>query len=99
MATPRGFARWTGRPHGIVSGLGRAPNQFVGPPFGLASHSPLRGLWLCGDSIHLGEGAAGVSLSALTAVRQQLLEARGGMVNQLPLALAGDPLRLVSSSS
>jgi len=32
-----------------------------------------------------------VSLSTLTAARQQLLEARG-VVDQFPLALAGDPL-------
>ena len=28
------------------------------------------GLWLCGDSLHPGEGTAGVSLSALNACRQ-----------------------------
>jgi C-3',4' desaturase CrtD len=75
LATPRGFARWTGRPWGYVGGLGQAPARFG--PFGLASRTPLRRLWLCGDSIHPGEGTAGVSLSALMACRQ-LLAARGG---------------------
>ena len=74
LATPRGFARWTGRPWGYVGGLGQHPSRFG--PFALASRSPLAGLWLCGDSIHPGEGTAGVSLSALTVCRQ-LLAARG----------------------
>lgn len=74
LATPRGWARWTGRPWGYVGGLGQHPGRFG--PFGLASRTPLAGLWLCGDSIHPGEGTAGVSLSALTTVRQ-LLQGRG----------------------
>ncbi|HYP03654.1 MAG TPA: C-3',4' desaturase CrtD, partial [Cyanobium sp.] len=74
LATPRGFAGWTGRPWGYVGGLGQHPSRFG--PFGLASRTPLRGLWLGGDSIHPGEGTAGVSLSALMLCRQ-LLAARG----------------------
>lgn len=84
LATPRGWARWTGRPWGYVGGLGQQPLGFG--PFGLASRTPLRGLWLCGDSIHPGEGTAGVSLSALMAVRQ-LLHGRG---LPLPLEPGGD---------
>jgi C-3',4' desaturase CrtD len=74
LATPRGWAGWTGRPFGWVGGLGQHPSRFG--PFGLASRTPLAGLWLCGDAIHPGEGTAGVSLSALMASRQ-LLQARG----------------------
>ena len=74
LATPRGWAHWTGRPFGYVGGLGQHPSRFG--PFGLASRTPLPGLWLCGDAIHPGEGTAGVSLSALMACRQ-LLAARG----------------------
>jgi len=74
LATPRGFARWTGRPFGFVGGLGQRPSSFG--PFGLASRTPLAGLWLCGDAIHPGEGTAGVTLSALMACRQ-LLQRRG----------------------
>lgn len=70
LATPRGFFHWTGRPFGFVGGLGQAPNRFG--PFGLASRSPMEGLWLCGDSIFPGEGTAGVSQSALMACRQLL---------------------------
>ena len=79
-ATPRGFERWTGRPFGYVGGLGQHPSRFG--PFGLASRTPLPGLWLCGDAIYPGEGTAGVSHSALMACRQ-LLAAR-----QQPLVLA-----------
>ena len=45
---------------------------------GLASRSPLAGLWLCGDAIYPGEGTAGVSLSAEMAVRQLLAQRNGG---------------------
>jgi C-3',4' desaturase CrtD len=74
LATPRGFAHWTGRPFGFVGGLGQQPDRFG--PFGLASRTPLPGLWLCGDGIHPGEGTAGVSLCALMVCRQ-LLAGRG----------------------
>jgi C-3',4' desaturase CrtD len=74
LATPRGWAGWTGRPFGFVGGLGQHPSRFG--PFGLASRTPVPGLWLCGDAIYPGEGTAGVSLSALTACRQ-LLARRG----------------------
>lgn len=79
LATPRGFLHWTGRPNGIVGGLGQSPSRFG--PFGLASRTPLPGLWLCGDSIHPGEGTAGVTLSALMACRQ--LMAQRGQTFQL----------------
>ena len=68
LATPRGFAGWTGRPRGMVGGLGQHPSRFG--PFGLAGRTPMSGLWLCGDSLHPGEGTAGVTLSALNACRQ-----------------------------
>ena len=68
LATPRSFERWTGRPRGIVGGLGQYPFNFG--LFGLPSRTPLQGLWLCGDSIYPGEGTAGVSQSAFMACRQ-----------------------------
>lgn len=79
-ATPVGFQRWTGRPFGYVGGLGQHPSRFG--PFGLASRTPLPGLWLCGDAIYPGEGTAGVSLSALMASRQLLASHQ----QSLPLA-------------
>ncbi|MFZ9621443.1 MAG: C-3',4' desaturase CrtD [Prochlorococcaceae cyanobacterium] len=78
LATPRAFAHWCGRPNGYVGGLGQHPSRFG--PFGLASRTPLAGLWLCGDSIYPGEGTAGVSLSAVMACRQ-LLARRGQELN------------------
>ena len=78
LATPRGFERWTGRPFGFVGGLGQHPSRFG--PFGLASRTPLPGLWRCGESIHPGEGTAAVGLSALMACRQLLAE-RGQTLN------------------
>ena len=78
LATPKSFAKWTGRPNGIVGGLGQHPSNFG--PFGLPSRTSLRGLWLCGDSIYPGEGTAGVTQSALMACRQLMAE-RGREIN------------------
>ena len=74
MATPRSFEKWTGRPYGIVGGLAQTPKNFAF--FGLSSRTPMKGLWLCGDSIYPGEGTAGVTQSALIACRQ-IMEDRG----------------------
>lgn len=67
-ATPRTFAHYTGRDQGIVGGIGQRIPTFG--PFGFATRTPISQLWLVGDSTHPGEGTAGVSYSALTAVRQ-----------------------------
>ncbi|MBC7971519.1 MAG: C-3',4' desaturase CrtD [Verrucomicrobia bacterium] len=67
-ATPRTFAHFTGRDRGAVGGIGQRVPTFG--PFGFANRTPIRNLWLVGDSTHPGEGTAGVSYSALTAVRQ-----------------------------
>jgi C-3',4' desaturase CrtD len=75
LATPRGWQGWTGRPWGYVGGLGQHPSRFG--PFGLASRTPLPGLWLCGDSLHPGEGTAGVSTSAAMVCRQLLQQNTG----------------------
>ncbi|MFM1799026.1 MAG: hypothetical protein RLZZ117_1304 [Cyanobacteriota bacterium] len=74
LATPRGWERWTGRPRGGVGGLGQHPLR--SGLFGLASRTPLPGLWLCGDSLHPGEGTAGVSASAEMVCRQMLQRRR-----------------------
>ncbi len=67
-ATPRTFAHFTGRDGGIVGGIGQRIPTFG--PFGFANRTPMKNLWLVGDSTHPGEGTAGVSYSALTVVRQ-----------------------------
>lgn len=75
-ATPRTFARYTGRERGIVGGVAQRPSSFG--PFGFAHRTPVAGLWLVGDSTHPGEGTAGVSYSAWTVVRQ--ITAQGTLV-------------------
>jgi len=67
-ATPRTFARYTGRDLGVVGGIGQRVLTFG--PFGFANRTPIENVWLVGDSTHPGEGTAGVSYSALTVVRQ-----------------------------
>ncbi|MGA1622143.1 MAG: C-3',4' desaturase CrtD, partial [Synechocystis sp.] len=67
-ATPRTFARYTARQQGIVGGVGQRLSTFG--PFGFAPRTPIKNLWLGGDSVHPGEGTAGVSYSALTIARQ-----------------------------
>lgn len=69
-ATPVTFYRYTGREKGIVGGVGQRVTTFG--PFAIPNRTPLKNLWLVGDSTHPGEGTAGVSYSALTAVRQLL---------------------------
>ncbi len=68
VATPRTFARFTARDQGIVGGVGQRIGTFG--PFAIATRTPIKNLWLVGDSTHPGEGTAGVSYSALTVVRQ-----------------------------
>lgn len=68
VATPRTFAYYTNRDLGVVGGIGQRIPTFG--PFGFATRTPIKSLWLVGDSTHPGEGTAGVSYSALTAVRQ-----------------------------
>ncbi len=67
-ATPRTYAHFTGRDLGVVGGIGQRVSTFG--PFGFANRTPVKSLWLVGDSTHPGEGTAGVSYSALTVVRQ-----------------------------
>ena len=67
-ATPRTFDRFTARKNGIVGGVGQRVSTFG--PFGIATRTPIKNLWLVGDSTHPGEGTAGVSYSALTVARQ-----------------------------
>ncbi|MGB3694045.1 MAG: C-3',4' desaturase CrtD [Spirulinaceae cyanobacterium] len=70
VATPRTFAKFTAREQGYVGGIGQRVSTFG--PFGFANRTPINNLWLVGDSTHPGEGTAGVSYSALTAVGQCL---------------------------
>ena len=67
-ATPRTIAHLTGCSQGIVGGIGQRLSTFG--PFGCATHTPIKRLWLVGDSTHPGEGTTGISYSALTVVNQ-----------------------------
>ncbi len=67
-ATPRTFARYTARSQGIVGGIGQRVGTFGA--LGLATRTPIQRLWLVGDSVHPGEGTAGVSYAAVQAVAQ-----------------------------
>lgn len=71
-ATPRTFARFTARHRGMVGGLGMRVSTFG--PFGFANRTPIKGLWLVGDSTHPGEGTAGVSYAAQTVAHQILAQ-------------------------
>ncbi|MGL5034663.1 MAG: C-3',4' desaturase CrtD, partial [Microcystaceae cyanobacterium] len=71
-ATPRTFATFTARQKGFVGGISQRISTFG--PFGLATRTPIKNLWLVGDSTHPGEGTAGVSYSALTVARQILAQ-------------------------
>ncbi len=67
-ATPVTFYNYTARKKGIVGGVGQRLSTFG--PFGFSTRTPIKNLWIVGDSTHPGEGTAGVSYSALTVVKQ-----------------------------
>jgi C-3',4' desaturase CrtD len=64
--TPRTFERYTARHLGQVGGVGMRVSNFG--LFGFANRLPVPKVWLVGDCTHPGEGTAGVSYSAWTAV-------------------------------
>ncbi len=65
-ATPRTYARFTGRYLGLVGGL-RIERPF---PLVFPSHrSGLPGLYLAGDTVFPGQGTIGVTLSGINAYR------------------------------
>ena len=67
-ATPRTFARFTGRPDGRVGGL---PQTREWANFRALSHrSGQPGLYLVGDTVFPGAGTIGVTLSGLNAYRE-----------------------------
>ncbi len=65
-ATPRTYARYTGRRLGLVGGL-RIEHPF---PLAFPSHrTGLPGLYLAGDTVFPGQGTIGVTLSGINAYR------------------------------
>ncbi len=61
--TPRTFAHYTGRRHGTVGGI---PHNISRNMLFMPKHrTPLKGLYLVGDTVYPGQGAPGVVLGAL----------------------------------
>jgi C-3',4' desaturase CrtD len=66
-ATPLTFERYTGRARGLVGGLPQTPaTASLGA---LAHRTPVRGLFLCGDTTFPGQSTVGATLSGLNAAR------------------------------
>jgi len=66
-ATPHTFARFTGRSRGLVGGLAQTPATASLGAF--SQRTPVRGLFLCGDTTFPGQSTVGATLSGLSAAR------------------------------
>jgi C-3',4' desaturase CrtD len=66
-ATPLTFRRYTGRSRGLVGGAPQLPASATLGAF--SHHSPVRGLFLCGDTTFPGQSTVGASLSGNIAGR------------------------------
>jgi len=66
-ATPLTFERYTGRARGLVGGL---PQTARHATLGAIGHrTPVRGLYLCGDTTFPGQSTVGATLSGVNAAR------------------------------
>ncbi|GAC1493242.1 MAG: hypothetical protein NVS3B17_18830 [Vulcanimicrobiaceae bacterium] len=66
-ATPSTYERYTGRGRGLVGGL---PQTARNATFGAIGHrTPVRGLYLCGDTTFPGQSTVGATLSGVNAAR------------------------------
>jgi phytoene dehydrogenase-like protein len=66
-ASPRTFARFTGRPRGAVGGVPRTAG--LGAYFGSGPYEPMDGVFLVGDSVFPGQSALATAVGgARTAV-------------------------------
>ena len=65
---PKSWEKWTGRKWGFVGGY----PQFMGiKPWQMKdARHPLKGFYLCGDSVYPGQGIPGVVLSGMIAVEK-----------------------------
>jgi phytoene dehydrogenase-like protein len=70
MATPHTFARYTGRRRGLVGGLPQSPA--IERAF--TQRTPIRGLYLCGDTTFPGQSTVGATLSGINAARSALAQ-------------------------
>ncbi len=69
-ASPRTFARFTGRPQGLVGGVPRRAG--IGAYAGLWPRAVLPGLWLVGDSVFPGQSTLATALGGLRTARAAL---------------------------
>ncbi len=67
-ATPHTFARYTARRRGLVGGLPQTPA--IERAF--TQRTPIKGLYLCGDTTFPGQSTVGASLSGINAARSAL---------------------------
>ncbi|AQQ52375.1 phytoene desaturase family protein [Planococcus lenghuensis] len=64
---PRGWTRYTGRPHGFVGGF---PQTVANSLFNsISHHAGIPGLYVCGDHIFPGGGTIGAATSGIHAAR------------------------------
>jgi len=69
-ATPLTFERYTGRGRGLVGGLAQTSRSAT---LGAIGHrTPVRGLYLCGDTTFPGQSTVGATLSGVNAARAAL---------------------------
>ena len=66
-ATPLTFARYTGRLRGLVGGMPQTPA--TANLRGLGHRTPVKGLFLCGDTSFPGQSTVGATLSGYNAAR------------------------------
>jgi phytoene dehydrogenase-like protein len=76
VATPRSYARWTGRHDGRVGGVPQTRTQ--ANLLAQSHRTGLPGLFLCGDSVFPGQGTIGVTLSGINAARSAIRAAGRG---------------------
>lgn len=66
-ATPHTFARYTGRARGLVGGMAQTPaTASLGA---LGQRTPVKGLFICGDTTFPGQSTVGATLSGFNAAR------------------------------
>jgi len=86
VATPRSYARWTGRHEGRVGGVPQTRSQ--ANLLALSHRTGVPGLFLCGDSVFPGQGTIGVTLSGINAARSAV-RAAGLAVRRRQVVVGG----------
>ncbi len=69
-ATPHTFARYTARRRGLVGGLPQTPAL----ERAFTQRTPIKGLYLCGDTTFPGQSTVGATLSGINAARSALAQ-------------------------